>query len=61
MYRWPVPWDGLHAEWLVTFVMAMLSVALLWAYAIRQNRATAVLSMAGIAWWCWLAAAALSS
>jgi len=57
-----LPWlaGGWRAEWLANFTMAILSLTLLLAYAIRPSRVTAALSIGGVAWWSWIAYLGLS-
>jgi hypothetical protein len=56
-----LPLPDWRAEWLANFVISLLSILLLSAYAIRPSRATAGLSIAGAVSWCWLAGLSLAS
>jgi len=43
--------DGWRAQWAANFLVGLLSVALLAAYAVRPAKWTACLSTVGVLWW----------
>jgi hypothetical protein len=54
-----LPISGLVGQWLLNFVMALLSVAAIAAYPLKRHRVTAVIAALGIAWWLCIACLSL--